>query len=41
MVVEPKEIAEAFLFGDYISMGCLFTIVKVRDELKRYDVDPG
>lgn len=28
-------------FGDYISMGGLFTIVKVRDELKSYDDDPG
>ena len=28
-------------FGDYISMGGLFTIVKVRDQLKTYDVDPG
>jgi len=28
-------------FGDYISMGGLFTIVKVRDELKNYDEDPG
>jgi hypothetical protein len=27
-------------FGDYISMG-LFTIVKVRDQLKGYDEDPG
>jgi manganese oxidase len=28
-------------FGDYISMGGLFTIVKVRDELQSYDGDPG
>jgi hypothetical protein len=28
-------------FGDYISMGGLFTIVKVRDQLKSYDEDPG
>jgi hypothetical protein len=28
-------------FGDYISMGGLFTVVKVRDELKSYDEDPG
>jgi hypothetical protein len=28
-------------FGDYISMGGLFTIVKVRDTLKSYDEDPG
>jgi manganese oxidase len=28
-------------FGDYISMGGLFTIVKVRDQLKGYDEDPG
>ncbi len=28
-------------FGDYISMGGLFTIVKVRDRLKGYDEDPG
>jgi FtsP/CotA-like multicopper oxidase with cupredoxin domain len=28
-------------FGDYISMGGLFTIVKVRDRLKNYDEDPG
>src|SRR5262245_36732883 len=28
-------------FGDYISMGGLFTIVKVRDEVKSYDEDPG
>jgi hypothetical protein len=28
-------------FGDYISMGGLFTIVKVRDQLKTYDEDPG
>jgi FtsP/CotA-like multicopper oxidase with cupredoxin domain len=28
-------------FGDYISMGGLFTIVKVRDDLKSYDGDPG
>ncbi|MGH7827087.1 MAG: multicopper oxidase domain-containing protein [Candidatus Binatia bacterium] len=28
-------------FGDYISMGGLFTILKVRDELKSYDEDPG
>ncbi len=28
-------------FGDYITMGGLFTIVKVRDDLKSYDEDPG
>ena len=28
-------------FGDYISMGGLFTIMKVRDHLKSYDEDPG
>ena len=28
-------------FGDYISMGGLFTIIKVRDELKSYGEDPG
>ena len=28
-------------FGDYISMGGLFTIMKVRDQLKNYDEDPG
>jgi hypothetical protein len=28
-------------FADYISMGGLFTIVKVRDRLKSYDEDPG
>jgi hypothetical protein len=28
-------------FGDYISMGGLFTILKVRDKLKNYDEDPG
>ena len=28
-------------FRDYISMGGLFTIVKVRDQLKTYDEDPG
>jgi hypothetical protein len=28
-------------FGDYISMGGLFTVVKVRDRLKSYDEDPG
>jgi manganese oxidase len=28
-------------FGDYISMGGLFTILKVRDRLKNYDEDPG
>jgi hypothetical protein len=28
-------------FGDYISMGGLFTIVKVRDRLTSYDEDPG
>jgi hypothetical protein len=28
-------------FGDYIPMGGLFTILKVRDELKSYDEDPG
>ena len=29
------------LFGDYISMGGMFTIIKVRDRLKSYDKDPG
>jgi manganese oxidase len=28
-------------FGDYISMGGMFTIVKVRDHLQSYDQDPG
>jgi hypothetical protein len=28
-------------FGDYISMGGLFTVLKVRDRLKSYDEDPG
>lgn len=28
-------------FGDYISMGGLFAIIKVRDQLKTYDEDPG
>jgi len=28
-------------FGDYISMGGLFTIVKVRDRLNSYEEDPG
>ena len=28
-------------FGDYISMGGLFTILKVRDELASFDEDPG
>jgi len=28
-------------FGDYISMGGLFTVVKVRDQLRNYDEDPG
>lgn len=28
-------------FGDYIAMGGLFTLVKVRSELKNYDEDPG
>ena len=28
-------------FGDYISMGGLFTIIKVRDRLTSYDEDPG
>jgi len=28
-------------FGDYITMGGLFTILKVRDRLKSYDQDPG
>lgn len=28
-------------FGDYISMGGLFTVVKVRDQLGSYDEDPG
>jgi FtsP/CotA-like multicopper oxidase with cupredoxin domain len=28
-------------FGDYISMGGLFTILKVRDQLQSYDEDPG
>jgi hypothetical protein len=28
-------------FGDYISMGGLMTILKVRDKLASYDEDPG
>jgi hypothetical protein len=28
-------------FGDYISMGGLLTILKVRDHLNSYDQDPG
>jgi hypothetical protein len=28
-------------FGDYISMGGMFTIIKVRDRLESYDQDPG
>jgi hypothetical protein len=28
-------------FGDYISMGGLFTILKVRDQLRSYDEEPG
>jgi hypothetical protein len=28
-------------FGEYIGMGGMFTIVKVRDRLKGYDEDPG
>ena len=28
-------------FGDYLAMGGLFTIVKVRDRLTSYDEDPG
>jgi hypothetical protein len=28
-------------FGDYITMGGLFTVVKVRDQLRSYDEDPG
>ena len=28
-------------FGDYIPMGGLFTIVKVRDELEGFEGDPG
>jgi len=28
-------------FGDYISMGGMFTTVKVRDRLKSYEEDPG
>jgi len=28
-------------FGDYISMGGLFTVVKVRDQLRSYAEDPG
>ena len=28
-------------FSDYISMGGLFTIIKVRDQLKSYEEDPG
>jgi hypothetical protein len=28
-------------FGDDISMGGMFTIIKVRDQLESYDKDPG
>jgi hypothetical protein len=28
-------------FGDYIPMGGMFTIIKVRDHLDSYDSDPG
>jgi manganese oxidase len=28
-------------FGDYISMGGMFTIIKVRDRLESYEQDPG
>jgi hypothetical protein len=28
-------------FGDYISMGGMFTIVKVRDQVQNYEQDPG
>jgi hypothetical protein len=28
-------------FGDYISMGGMFTIIKVRDQVQNYDQDPG
>ncbi len=28
-------------FGDYISMGGMMTLLKVRDRLKTYDEDPG
>jgi FtsP/CotA-like multicopper oxidase with cupredoxin domain len=28
-------------FGDYISMGGMFTVIKVRDRLASYDQDPG
>jgi FtsP/CotA-like multicopper oxidase with cupredoxin domain len=28
-------------FGDYISMGGMFTVIKVRDRLRSYDEDPG
>ena len=28
-------------FGDYICMGGMFTIIKVRDRLASYDQDPG
>ena len=28
-------------FGDYISMGGMLTVIKVRDQLKNYDEDPG
>jgi manganese oxidase len=28
-------------FGDYISMGGMMTVIKVRDRLKSYDKDPG
>jgi hypothetical protein len=28
-------------FGDYIAMGGMFTVVKVRDRLASYDEDPG
>ncbi len=29
------------LFGDYISMGGMFTIIKVRDRVESYAKDPG
>jgi FtsP/CotA-like multicopper oxidase with cupredoxin domain len=28
-------------FGDYITMGGMFTIIKVRDQIQSYDQDPG
>jgi hypothetical protein len=28
-------------FGDYVSTGGLFTVVKVRDDVNSYDEDPG